>query len=187
MATRIAWRGQAGGTDTCRLSEAPDGGWQLNGHAVFDHEGARADLRYEVTCAPDWDTRQVRVTGHHGSRQVDLHITRDAEGWRVGGAPQPGLEAAWDIDLFFTPATNLMPIRRIGLACAPAITMQAAWLSDLGGTLEPLDQMYIRLPRPGQVRYIAQQTDFEAELTVDASGFVTQYPGQWTGEITDAG
>lgn len=176
-AAALTWRrlDQPGG-DTCALMRAP-GGWVLDGTAWF----AETRLTYRVECSEDWSTKRATVTGQVDGRDVAWEITR-APVWQINGTPVDGLEVARDIDLSFTPATNLMPLRR--LPESGAMQVQAAWFLWPDATLQPLDQSYQRLDG-GQVQYRSQQTGFEATLTVNSAGFVTEYPGLWA-ESRDA-
>lgn len=80
-----------------------------------------------------------------------------------------------DLDLNFSPSTNLLPIRRLGLAVGQEAAARAAWLRFPSFTLEPLDQRYRRIDA-ATYRY-ESAGGFAADLAVDAAGVVTRYPG----------
>ncbi|HEX6068930.1 MAG TPA: putative glycolipid-binding domain-containing protein [Longimicrobiaceae bacterium] len=157
-------------------------GWQLTGTAVFEHEGQPCCLEYTVECGPDWVTRSARVRGSAAGAVVDLKIEADPERrWRVDGAERPEVEGCLDIDLNFSPSTNLLPIRRLDLAVGEQASVRAAWLRFPSFSLEPLQQRYHRLDG-GLYRYESGGGRFTADLLVDESGFVTRYPGVWEAE-----
>ena len=81
-----------------------------------------------------------------------------------------------DIDLNFSPSTNLLPIRRLGLAVGAEAPVTAAWLRFPSFALEPLAQTYRRLSI-GAYRYESGGGAFTADLEVDDAGLVTRYPG----------
>lgn len=167
------------GADTCRLVQL-DAGWMLLGHARYrDGSGpgsGYAALDYVVRCTPDWLTTSADITGTCGDTAISLRILRNGTHWSLNGAPQPEVQGATDIDLGFTPATNLMPLRR--LPEIGRLSTRAAHLRRLDAQLSPLDQTYIR-GRGGIVEYHADQTAFSTDLAVDPNGFVTRYPGFW--------
>ena len=75
-----------------------------------------------------------------------------------------------------TPLTNLMPIRRHALhERDEAHDFAMAWVSvpDLGIHRSP--QRYEH-GRSGVVRFVSLDSDFTAELELDADGFVVRYP-----------
>ncbi len=175
----IRWRAlDREGHDSCRLVRQ-DGGWMLIGHARFrEAEGASA-LDYVVRCGPEWETLGAHVTGLWRDGRVAINLAREGDVWMLSGQRQPGLDGARDIDFGFTPATNLMPLRR--LPEIGGIDATAAWLRDPGSVPVRLDQRYVR-GRGGLVHYVARQTGFETDLLVASSGFVTRYPGLWEAE-----
>jgi uncharacterized protein len=166
------------GHDACRLV-ARDGGWQLEGTAVFHHEEVPARLSYLVACDSAWLTRSGQVRGWLGQRELELQIVRTVGGaWTLNGVVVPGLERCVDLDLGFTPATNLLPIRRLALAAGEAAEAPAAWLEVETGTLSLLPQRY---ERRGEETYWyeAPRFDYAALLEVTASGFIRRYPELW--------
>jgi len=83
-----------------------------------------------------------------------------------------------DIDLAFSPSTNLLPIRRLKLRPGEAAEVRAAWLRFPEFVLEPLEQMYRRLDA-WTYRYESGGGAFVATLRTNTAGFVTSYPGLW--------
>jgi hypothetical protein len=175
-----------GGKDTCRLSRAAHG-WLLVGHARFRDELGFAALDYVIRLDAGWRTLSADIAGIHEAREVQARILRDGDRWQVNDTVQAGLADAVDLDLSFTPATNLMPLRRMFDSGAESVDVTAARLRYPGARLEPLDQSYARTGLPDVVSYSGRQTDYATQLTVDESGFVTRYPGLWEGEVTREG
>ncbi len=172
----LHWRAlDRSGEDSCRLSQLPSG-WMLVGHARFGIDGDWSALDYVVRCDTDWHTTSADISGLHGGDKIALHVLHLGNDWTVNDAPQPQLAGAVDIDLGFTPATNLMPLRR--LPDIGRMTVRAAWLRSPDLPLEPLDQTYTRA-RGGLVHYTAAQTGYQTQLKVNEHGFVTLYPDLW--------
>jgi len=86
-----------------------------------------------------------------------------------------------DLDLNFSPSTNLLPIRRLSLTVGEEASVRAAWLRFPSFTLEPLEQIY---RRTGATTYVYESAGgrFVRELIVNEAGFVTLYPGIWQAE-----
>ena len=103
------------GRDECALEELPSG-WRLGGIAEFEAPSGLSRLEYTVECDREWRTVRARVRGMAGARPLELAIRRDAtDDWHIGPAPIPALRGLVDLDLGFTPATNLFPLRRLAL------------------------------------------------------------------------
>lgn len=124
---------------------------------------------YELTTGPAWVTERLRLRS--GGRGLDLRRSEDGD-WSANGEPRPDLAEALDCDLQNSPLTNTMPILR---EPNEATDYTMAWVSlpDLGVRVSR--QRYEPLG-PGRVRYVSLDSDFTAELEVDAEGIVTRYP-----------
>lgn len=158
--------------------------WHLSGAAVFVYDGEPCRLDYVVTCDSQWKTRLGRVTGWVGDQAVDIEISADSGGrWFVNRNECDEAKGCIDLDLNFSPSTNLLPIRRLNLAIGEQAQVRAAWLRFPGFALEPLDQIY---RRTGTTTYVYESADgaFVAELQVNQAGFVTDYPNLWSHEAS---
>lgn len=174
----ILWRGiYLTGHEACRLI-AQDTNWRLEGTAVFSHNHEPCRLTYLVVCDERWNTLQGRVSGWLGNTTVEFKLTVDAEhNWQLNGIDQPTVAGCIDLDLNFSPSTNLLPIRRLNLSIGQEAEVQAAWLRFPSFELERLFQVY---RRTGELTYRYESTTgFVADLEVNAEGFVTNYPGLW--------
>jgi hypothetical protein len=178
MVAAAFWRGlETPGHDACRL-ETGDGAWRLDGAAVFRHEDGRpARLTYRLETDAAWRTREGRVQGWIGAQSVDLDVARSVGGtWALNGVPVPGLEGLIDLDLGFTPATNVLPFRRLALAVGDAADAPAAWLDAAAGTLTRLRQRY---ERRSATAYWYETSIYREMLEVTPPGFVRRYPRLW--------
>lgn len=166
--------------------DSRDDGWTLAGTAVFAYEGRPCLLDYTVTCDRDWRTTSAGVTGSIGGRPVDLAVSVDRRGrWRLNNEVCGAVEGCIDIDLGFSPSTNLLPIRRLGLAVGEAAEVRAAWLPFPALVLEPLAQTY-RREGVTTYRYESGGGRFVRTLEVNSAGLVTDYPGLWQIEPANA-
>lgn len=151
----------------------------LRGTAVFQEDGVPARLDYKIACSPKWETRSVVVLGWVGDAKVDLRIEKSpTHVWHRNGVPIPEVKGCLDIDLSFSPSTNLLPLQRLHLAVGEEAEVRAAWLTfpDLG--LSPLVHWFRRESR-NRYSYRAD-TGFSTELQVNEAGFVLDYPPLWT-------
>lgn len=165
------------GQEAGRIARA-EGGWRLTGSAAFSSDDGPCGLSYAIACDATWRTLRGRIDGFAGSRfvAIELEVEVDAGRWRMNGATQPQVDGCTDLDLNFSPSTNLLPIRRLRLREGEEATVRAAWLRFPSFALEPLEQSYRRLSER-VYRYESAGGSFTADLEVDASGFATLYPG----------
>ena len=164
------------GHDACRLQGEADS-WHLHGQSVFAHEALPASLSYGVAATPDWRTTGARVTGWIGHETIDIHVERTESGaWLLDGERQDVPADILDLDLGFTPATNLLPVRRLSLAIGSEASAPAAYFDLTARQLTVLEQSYRRLDT-GRYAYSAPVFGYEATLEVASVGFVRSYPG----------
>ncbi|GII26391.1 putative glycolipid-binding domain-containing protein [Planosporangium mesophilum] len=148
--------------------------------------------RYELVTDERWVSRSFEATAEGGGWLRRLHMDRTGDGWRITTAEQGDLTAAGqpnalppgtddpdrladalDIDLFGSPLTNTLPIRRLGLIDG-TVTIVAAWVLLPSLAVVANAQTYTVLG-PGRVRYASGS--FTADLELDENGYVVNYPG----------
>jgi hypothetical protein len=179
----ILWRRLDGpGHEFARLRDGGDDGRRvLDGVAIFvePDEQMPCRLEYEVVCDAGWRTIAASAHGLVGDRPVHAELTVDARGrWRLNGVEVPAVDGCADVDLAFTPATNSLPIRRLGLAVGQRADARAAWLRYPEFDLAPLDQVYHRVDAT-TYEYESSGGHFRANLRVDCEGWVTSYENTW--------
>lgn len=177
--TTILWQGLYWqGHEAARLVENAKE-QRIEGTAVFANEGQPCRLDYQIQIDRGWRTRHVQVNGWVGAEPVNLEIVVDeAQTWALNGEVIDAVQGCIDIDLNFSPVTNLLPIRRYTLAIGEEAAVTAAWLRFPTFRLEPLDQTYRRIDTQ-HYHYASAGGSFTAELMVNEHGFVTDYPGLW--------
>jgi hypothetical protein len=176
----IIWRRlDVPGHEACRVI-SNDFGWRLAGTAVFVYSQQPCRLDYSIKCNSNWLTLSATVVGWVGNESVDIEIFRDSEDrWRLNSRDCAEVTGCIDIDLNFSPSTNLLPIRRLNLAVGQAAQVRATWLRFPSFVLEPLDQAYLRLDST-TYRYESADGKFIRHIQVNSNGLVTDYPNFWT-------
>ena len=189
MRRSFAWLGE---DDPERLDTALA---SVDGATLTAHGTQRTNawaLAWALECGEGWITRRMRVSalGDGWARTLDLRRDDDG-GWTsavtTDGEPDlpppgldhpAGLDGALDCDLGLCPLTNVMPIRRLGLldGTVEEQVLTMAWIEVPSLRVISSTQRYASAG-PGRVRYESELRDFRAELTVDADGFVINYPG----------
>jgi hypothetical protein len=176
------------GREEARIEETADG-WRLRGHVEADEAGARAQLIYVIECQRDWRPRRAVVTGSASGAPMRFEFAADGDGhWALNGSPLPLVEGALDIDLGFTPATNLLPIRRLDLSVGERADVRTAWVRFPELRIEALEQSYWRkAARVFRYDALVDGERFQAQLDTDEFGRVLLYEGLWEAEIASPG
>lgn len=143
----------------------------LGGTVVLPIDGVPAHLRYAVRVDEHWRTQRVEVDIVGDSRRR-LEIEVSDERWIVDGDRRADLDGCVDVDLGWTPATNLLPIRRLAPAVGESVSLEVAWLRFPELDIVANRQSYTRLDTESW-RY--ESGPFDATLTTAQHGVVTRY------------
>jgi hypothetical protein len=153
--------------------------WNLKGTAVFSYDHLSCRLDYQIVCNSRWYTQSAKIAGWLGSDLIDIELAVSPDHhWLLNGNDCPEVAGCIDLDLNFSPSTNLLPIRRLGLAVGQQSQVRAAWLRFPSFKLEPLAQVYKRTDET-RYRYESAGGKFATDLSVNAEGFITTYPNFW--------
>jgi hypothetical protein len=171
------------GREEARIEQTANG-WRLTGELEVKEGSVSAQLAYLIECERDWRTRQAIVSGSASGAPIRLELGADGNGhWTLNGAPLALVEGALDIDLGFTPATNLLPIRRLDLMVGERAEVRTAWVRFPELWVEALEQSYQRdAARVFRYDALVDGERFQARLDTDEFGRVLRYEGLWEAE-----
>jgi hypothetical protein len=161
---------------------ATTAGFRLSGVAAFVYETLPCRMEYVIRCDALWRTKSLHLQGHIGATLASLDLTRSTDdSWMANDTPMPHLLGCVDVDLGFSPSTNLLPVRRLRLAVGAHAAVRAAWVRFPELTVEVLEQTYTHSDEL-VYEYESAGGTFRRELAVNAAGFVVEYPDYWTAE-----
>ena len=163
------------GHDSCRLFKLSNG-WRLLGAAVFFDGGRPCHFHYEVATDTTWRTRRARITGYLGHKALDLRMSASKNGWSLNGKQIERVAGCIDVDLGFTPATNLIAIRRLSLKVGQSAETPAAYLQFPKMRMVKLPQTYHRVGRT-EYKYAAPTVGYSGKLEISTAGAIIDYPG----------
>lgn len=173
---RVLWRRRdVPGLEWCELraTEVPV---SLRGVVVLAWEGTPWSVDYSIELDGAGRTRRAVISGSGALGRIWLDLEADGAGrWLSDGDVVVDAPDALDLDLGFSPATNTLPIRRLGLAVGESAEIGVAWVLFPSFEIQYGRQTYERL---AERRWRYRSTGFEAELTVDEDGLVESY-AEW--------
>jgi hypothetical protein len=177
----ILWQGLIATSMERVVAARSENGFQLSGLILQAHEDAPYVVRYSIEVDDAWRTRAVQLeVENDGQHQVAL-AADGAGNWSRENERLAALDGCLDVDLEWSPSTNTLPIRRLGLAVGEAKVVTAAWVRLPSLEIQRLDQSYERLD---DRRYRYRSGRFTADLGVDADGIVLQYGVNWKAVAT---
>lgn len=157
----------------CRTSPA---GNVLRGEISATLDGKPVEARYMVETDTAWATRRVLVEIANQNRALEIQSNGAGRWSDAQGVWIPALDGCIDVDISLTPATNTLPIRRLGSRPGEVTEITVAYVLAPELRLHAGRQRYTLLGE-GSWRFEAPQTGFTADISVDAEGFVLDYPG----------
>ena len=189
MTTRHAIWTDLGGPGMEHLKLTSDGeGYLADGMYVGRNDGTTPyRLHYEIRIDPTWQMRSLALRlmdGPDGSDEIMLTVDEKCN-WRNGaGDSIPSLEGCHEVDIFASPFTNTLPIRRLGLMAGESAEISVAYIDAPGLEPRPVRQRY-QCIRPfgtdnGLYGYEALfRAGSAVEIEVDSDGLVIDYPGSF--------
>lgn len=172
---RWIWRPDLGqGAEEFKFEAGPHG-CHAEGQVRATLDGKSLDAIYQVGTDLSWQTYRVHVALKGGP---SLEIRADPAGqWRhADGRALPQLDGCIDPDISMTPFTNTLPIRRLDLQVGEARQIKVAYVLVPDLIVRAAPQRYTRLEER-LWRFESLDADFTADIAVDDSGFVVDYPG----------
>jgi len=138
---------------------------------------------YDLQTDESGATKRLGLTVTVAERDRQLVIARDEENmWLVTdsrGQSRAGYDGALDVDVVFSPFFNTLPIRRARLhEQANAVTLPTVylWLPEM--SVIPAPASYRSAGAGEGITVLTPGTDPQGTtITVDADGFVIDYPG----------
>lgn len=171
--TTVLWRRLDGvGLERCTFRERPAGA-DVTGTALLELRGKPAEVHWTIEVDEKWVTRRADVELDLAGTTRVRRLTSDGNGaWQLDGKDRPDLDGCLDVDLEVTPATNTMPIRRVG----GSAEVDAAWVQFPSLDVSRLSQRYERL---GDRRWRYGSGSFKAMLETNTAGIVVRYQNVW--------
>jgi hypothetical protein len=161
------------GLEYAEVAERSEG-IAVNSSVIGEQNGESFALTYRLLCTAGWHVRELHIGLVSMTNPISL--IRDHNGWRDAvGRRLSDLDGCQDVDISATPLTNTLPIRRLKLEVGQSQEISVAYIQCPSLELGVNRQRYTR---QAETQYHFELVDgsFSATITVDADGFVTEYP-----------
>ena len=157
--------------------EATGGGHRISGTTLLISDGTPHEIRFSVVTDVSWRTLTVGAHVQSSGSDRRLALSADGEGsWSVSDSPLIELYGAIDIDLSWTPSTQTLAIRRLGLDVGQTAETTVAWIDFPGHDIARVTQTYTRL---AEDRYRLEHGGSSGDVVVDDGGIVVDHPRGW--------
>lgn len=144
-------------------------------------------LHYLIRVDHAWQTLSVRlhlIDGPDGSADLSLTVDEKCDWRNEDGDSLSALAGCHEVDIYATPFTNTLPIRRLGLAAGESAEISVVYFDAPNLEPRPVRQRYHCIrpcgPENGLYRYEALfRAGAAVEIEVDSDGLVIDYPGSF--------
>ena len=177
----ILWQGLIAPSMERFIAARTETGCQLAGLILQAHQDAPYVVRYSIDLDEAWRTRAAQIEVENDGQHRTSLVADVAGHWSRDGEQLPGLDNCLDVDLEWSPSTNTIPIRRLGLALGESRAVTAAWVRFPSLEVQRLEQSYERVD---ERRYRYRSGRFTADLAVDEDGMVLEYGVSWKAVAT---
>lgn len=176
MQKNILWTGREYySLENCLINTAATG-VEITSALVGLYQGKLYRVEYSIQTSAKWETTSVEIKcQHNNSRQLIKLHREDNASWLLDGKKNPVFDGCADVDIPVTPFTNSLPINRLRLVVGSEQIVPVIYIDVLSGDVKPVRQKYIRTAE-NAYHYENIPNDFEADIVVDQSGFVVDYP-----------
>jgi uncharacterized protein len=180
MRANILWTGvEYNSLENCIVDSSSTGN-EVHSSIVGKYGDTIYQVQYYIRTNANWEVIFFEVKSRHNDVFQHLEFQGNGAGkWQSNNQEAPEFSNCIDIDIPLTPFTNTLPINRLKLAPGQEQTIQVIYIDLLEEQVNPLRQKYIRLSDK-EYKYENVPNDFEAVITIDELGLVTNYPSLFT-------
>ncbi|QIY89174.1 putative glycolipid-binding domain-containing protein [Chryseobacterium gallinarum] len=132
-------------------------------------------IDYHITIDKDWNTLDFLIESEINTVKHTLKGKKIQDEWEINNSMNPDLKGFIYIDISLTPFTNTLPINNLKLPVNGSQEIKVIYIDVLNNVIKPVSQQYTRIA-PDTYHYDNLQTDFKADILVDADGLVVSYP-----------
>lgn len=151
----------------------------IQGTVIMLLEEQPTQIMYRLECNKKWQTKQVSIVQERTGiiNRLFLKVNNE-QVWNENNSIITFATGLFDVDFEISPATNTLPIRRLGLDVGESTAVDAVWVRFPSLKLERLQQRYTRI-NDKCYKYETPSTRYEAQLEVDNDGLVVHYDNLW--------
>ena len=172
----ILWTGREYYSLENCLINTTDSGTTINSAIVGLYQQKLYRVEYRIQTNPEWETMRVEVSCQHDNLRQAFAFEGDGKGsWLLNGNKEDSFSGCIDVDIPLTPFTNSLPINRLKMKAGNEQTIRVIYIDLLEREIKPVQQKYICISQT-EYHYENIPNDFEANIIVDESGFVVDYP-----------
>jgi hypothetical protein len=178
MQTNILWSGiEYYSLENCIIDST--NGVLVNSTIIGFYNEKIYQVRYIIKLNELWETYYCLVKSQFDNEIKSFEFIKDQNRWSLNGEYFDSFDGCTDVDISLTPFTNSLPINRLKLNPGQEEEVDVIYIDLLEDNIKHVKQKYRRFSSE-LYKYENIPNDFKAEIKVDKSGFVIDYPQLFT-------
>lgn len=139
------------------------------------HEDNMYTLDYRILIDENWIVQDFLIESEINKVKRTFSGKRNQNQWEINGVVHSEYNNFKFIDISLTPFTNTLPVNNLKLSESSSQKIDVMYIDVLQHHIKPVQQQYTRTA-VNKYLYENIEIDFKAEISVDESGLVTNYP-----------
>jgi len=172
----ILWKGLANQSLEYFKIEKKDKSLAVYSRILGTSEGTVFAVSYHLLLDDNWLINEFTIDTEINSITTSYTGKKRGATWEINNIPEPEFANIHFIDISLSPFTNSLPINHLVFKENVPQDIDVIYIDVLQGHIKPAKQRYTKLDT-FSFSYENRDSDFKAILTVDANGFVENYPG----------
>lgn len=178
MKRYLRWEGVDDNTlEHCEFEQSADG-FTVHSNITGTMDGKPVTFRYYIRLDTSWTVREFFAENLSDKNPFLIHALHQSPGkWLdKNGSPLPQFDGCIDIDIFPTPFTNSLPLKREPIHIGQHSEFNALWVDLREGVARKARQRYSRLSE-FKFQFKSLDTGFTETIEFTSDFFVAHYPG----------
>lgn len=155
--------------------QSDDKGYTVESKIIGCHEDKIYALNYKIFIDKDWTVQDFLIESEINAVKRTFSGKRNQNQWKINGVVHSEFNNFKFIDISLTPFTNTLPINNLKLPENSSHKIDVIYIDVLNHHIRPVQQQYTRTAA-NKYLYENIETDFKAEISVDGTGLVNNYP-----------
>lgn len=175
MIKKCRWQGlYYNSTEECSIETSADK-IVIKSSITGEHKKTTYHANYTIKTDSSWHTVSFEVECSFNKTQHRISGVHEKSGWMINNQFRKEFSSCIDVDITLTPLTNTLPINRLSLPIDQSRQIDILYINVFENKVYPVKQQYTRKTET-IFNFQNVPNDFEADITVDADGYVTNYP-----------
>ncbi|MBV8328735.1 putative glycolipid-binding domain-containing protein [Chryseobacterium sp.] len=150
-------------------------GYTATSKIIGCYENKIYHVNYTISIDKSWNILEFTIESEINTKKNLIRGRKIQNEWKINDTINTHLKGFTFIDISLTPFTNTLPVNHLQLPENGSQEIEAIYIDILNNQIKPAGQRYTRTS-VNTYLYENIRTDFKADITVNESGLIENYP-----------